>query len=250
MFKDRYAVITNAWTTVAAHVPSCPAHSPLCSLPIMLSLSTHSIPLLLLSVLAAVGLGNGQSAGREAQAVLVAARVGDTGVDPDTPRLADAAGAGKETLALEGEVAVLVNLPSLVLAVLGLGIASAVAKDALAHAGAVGPDLLGSSGRLVKAQLVANQLECGVVVRLGVAVGLLVGQLDEDAVAGGLELGEVDGAGGAESHDLEGGGLAGGGRGRDEASGQEGSEENSLDLHGDGCGGVVVVWCGSGDWWV
>lgn len=82
------------------------------------------------------------------------------------------------------------------------------------------------------------------------AVGLLVGKLEEDAVAGGLELGEVDGAGGAESHDLEGVGLAGGGRGRDEASGQEGSEENGLDLHGDGCGGVVVVvvllllwWC-------
>lgn len=163
MFKYRYAVITNALTTVAPIVHHAQSILPMqCSHYALIILSFDL--LLLLSVLAAVGLGNGQSAGREAQAALVAAGVGDTSVDPDAPRLADAAGAGKQTLALESEVAVLVNLPSLVLAVLGLGIASAVAKDALAHAGAVGPDLLGSPGRLVQAQLVADQLEGGVVV--------------------------------------------------------------------------------------
>lgn len=44
--------------------------------------------------------------------------------------------------------------------------------------------------------------------------------------------------GGAESHNLKLAGLLG--SGRDDASGEEGSGENSLDLHGDWWSGVVV----------
>lgn len=215
------------------------------------------------SVAAAVGVGNLDSADNNAKAVGVAGRVGDTRGNPDRPAALDAVGASQEAGTVEGEVAVLVNLPAGALAVAGRGLgAGGVAELALAHAGAVGVELLrgGGGGVEVEAAVVLVQGEGGRVVVLGaVAGGVLVGQLEEDGALGGLEGREVHLAGGAEGHELElcVGGQAGGGAVcgavvlagdelGDRGAGDGGDEggcngEGVGELHFDGCVFEVTV---------
>lgn len=68
-------------------------------------------------------------------------------------------GTSDEASALEAEVAVLGSRLS----------TSSIAKDALAHAGAVDVELLGRVVGLVEVELVADEAEGGVVIRLLVA---------------------------------------------------------------------------------
>lgn len=87
----------------------------------------------LLGVKAADGVLVLDGAGRDAEAVLVAAGVVHARADPDAVRPLDAVGAGDEAGAVEREVAVLVDLEALALAVAGRGLgAGGVAELALA----------------------------------------------------------------------------------------------------------------------
>lgn len=76
------------------------------------------------SVSAAVGLLNLDSAGREAEASLVAGGVVDTSGNPDTPGTVDAVGAGDEAGAVESQVAGLIDLPAGGLGVTGSGLSA------------------------------------------------------------------------------------------------------------------------------
>ena len=87
----------------------------------------------LLGVKAADGVLVLDGAGRDAEAVLVAAGLVHARADPDAVRPLDAVGAGDEAGAVEREVAVLVDLEALALAVAGRGLgAGGVAELALA----------------------------------------------------------------------------------------------------------------------
>lgn len=92
-------------------------------------------------------------------------------------------------------------------------------------------------------KLAVDEGESSEIVGLVVTASILVRELEEDVALGGLDAGEVDGAGGAERHDFEIVGLAGGGG--DEADGDEGGEEDGLDLHLGGCEGL---WDGARCW--
>jgi hypothetical protein len=76
------------------------------------------IRLHLLGVNAAIGVGGLLNARSDADAVLVAARVRDSGRGPDRPGAVNAVGAGNQIIASELQVAVLES-PSLTLGVLG-----------------------------------------------------------------------------------------------------------------------------------
>lgn len=68
------------------------------------------------------------------------------------------------------------------------------------------------------------------VVRLGITRGTLLGKAKEDAALGGLKRSKVNVAAGSEGKSLKGLRL-GSGSGR----GQAGGDEESLDLHVEGC---------------
>jgi hypothetical protein len=80
----------------------------------------------------------------------------------------------------------------------------------LTHARSVGKDLLRRVVGRVEVQVaVLGQAEGGSAIRLGVAGGVGVGELQEEAALGGVDGRKVDVAGGAESQDLEGSGSLG-----------------------------------------
>lgn len=121
--------------------------------------------------------------------------------------------------------------------------ASSVSEVTLAHAGAVGVELLAGvaggveedlAGLLVKGEGGSGLLDTAV------ARGALVLELQEEAVLGGLEVGVVDGAGGAQSDGLEDLNV-GVGSGRGNTSGDERGEDEVLELHvgGERVDGVV-----------
>lgn len=122
--------------------------------------------------------------------------------------------------------------------------ASSVLENALAHAGAVGEELLAGVAGGVEEDL-AGRLVDGeggsVLLDAAVARGALVLEIQEEAIVGGLERGEVHGAGRADSDGLEDLDVRVG-SGRGDASGDEGGEDDVLELH-DGGGRVDgVVW--------
>ncbi|KAI6777129.1 hypothetical protein HG530_001074 [Fusarium avenaceum] len=193
-------------------------------------------------VVAADGLLDLDGLDVEGKAARAATGLVNTSADPDGPRggggLLGVVGAGDEAGTVELEVAVLANGPALELAVLGLGLStSGVAHDSLAHTGAVNVDLLGRVVGLVEEELLLEEVEGGLVLLdVAVTAGLLVLELQGEVLLSSLEVGEVDVAGRAEGETLEdlilGSGLLGGSR---DASGDERSEEESLDLHVGGC---------------
>lgn len=189
----------------------------------------------LLGVGAAVGLADLDRASSQSQASLATTGLADASVDPDTPS-AIAGGAGNEASATELQVAIAVNSPSLALPSSGdLLHIRGVAKLSLAHSGAVDEELLRGRAFVVQEQIAVNQLERSQVICRSFAGSPLLRHLEHDVVVGGLEAGEMDARGGAQSKHLE--GVRCGGSGGHQAGGHEGSEEDVLDLHCEG------FWC-------
>ena len=191
--------------------------------------------LLLHTVLAASRLRVLDGAGRERHAALVASGLVDTGTDPNRPRaILLAARASNETRALEVQVSILVDLPTGLLSILRKRLSTgAVSKNTLSHTRAVNPHLL-ASRLVVEEEVLAEELkDCVVVGRASGARGALLGLLQGETALGGLDAREVDGAAVAEDEELERVGRLLG-SGRDDAGGEEGSEEEGLDLHGEG----------------
>jgi hypothetical protein len=193
------------------------------------------------------GLLNINSLDGEGDAVLVTAGVVDAVVDPDRPRgLLEvlAVRAGDEVGAAVGEEAIFVDLPAVALAVPGHRLStSGVTELALAHTREIDVGLLARVADRVEPELIANEVEGNIIVLLlVVAGGTLILKLQSERLLGSLDGAEVDGSGGAEDKTIEVGvlGSAGLGGGRDDASGDERSEEKSLNLHIGGCCWLVL----------
>lgn len=132
-----------------------------------------------------------------------------------------------------------------------------VLHHALAHAGAVDEELLPRLALGVERECAVGLVEHkggAVLGRAVVAVGVLLGQVGEDALVLGAPGGQVHGAGGPDRHDAEddlvrvgGAGLLGGGGAEDAGGGREGAEGKSGELHGDGwvggggCEGALIA---------
>jgi hypothetical protein len=188
----------------------------------------------------------------EGNTVLVAAGVVDAVVDPDRPRgllKVVAVRAGDEVGTAVGKDAILVDLPACSLGVLRRRLnAGGETELALAHAREINVSLLARVANGVEPELVTVELESGLVVLLAVVTArVLVLELQRERLLGSLKVVEVDGRRGAESKTLEVGDLGGaaslGGSG-DDASGDERSNEKSLDLHVGGCCCCCCWW-----WW-
>lgn len=162
-------------------------------------------------------------------AVAVATGVLDTSTDPEGVRTV--VRASNKALAVESEVTVGSNLPTLCLAVPGDNEAlvgnGGVAELALAHTGAVDvSNLRVLEGVEVKLAVLVDA-ECDLVLGEAlVAGGALALELESEAALGGLESGAVDVLVAADSGSVV-------GSGRSHASGDNGGEEGS-EVHLDG----------------
>ena len=101
------------------------------------------------------------------------------------------------------------------------------------HSRAIDKELLGSSTRGIEVHLAVLQIESGSAVRLGVAGGIRLREVEHDAAEGGVEVGEVDVAGGAEGHEVKSGSILDRGCGRKAGKGGD----DGAELH---CGELKI----------
>lgn len=193
------------------------------------------------------------SADSDGSTVLVATRVLDADIGPESVRATSllAVGASDKALAIESEIAVLSDLPALGLSVLGkvpalVGVGG-VAENALTHAGAVNVGLLSilKGVKVEFAKLV--DVECDLILgQAAVARGALVLDLESKAAVGSLEglvvdflvaLGESNGVVACDFARCG---------GRDHTSGEDGGEEGR-EVHVDGIRGLTSR---KSLWWV
>lgn len=167
--------------------------------------------------------------GSDADAVLVAARVGDASRGPDAVGTIDAVGASDEAVAVKHEVVVFVNGPAGPLAVARATdiVTGGVSDHALAHAGTVDIDFLGLLGTVeVEGSILdVERRETAVSALTG---GVLLGEAGEDAAESSVEASVLDSVTRADGNKAKGLG-AGGSSGS--SDGQRGESGGRSELH-------------------